>query len=253
MPDRAQSLLLCDLIALGYDDRFLVAPEAVAKVALAKVGFTLVSVVYGTDFNGLFGQETVPYGVVAKDGAGKVYVALRGTDDAKEWLEDGFAIPETATIFPPNVRVHKGFTDVYQTLRIGQTGDSMPLAAFLRAKDMSTVTGHSLGGALAYLLGAHLGPSCAYLETFEAPRVGDQAFCQWMDSRCPSHYRDVIVGDVVPHAPPEILGYRHAGVEIDMDPAPLLPLPSGNSLEALAARARALHVLTSVQAILGFT
>ena len=74
-----------------------------------------------------------------------------------------------------------------------------------------------------------------------------------MDSRCPSHYRDVIVGDVVPHAPPEILGYRHAGVEIDMDPAPLLPLPSGNSLEALAARARALHVLTSVQAILGFT
>ena len=169
MPERAQSILLTKLISLGYDDRFLVAPEAVATVGLAAIGFTLVSVVYGTDFKGMFGQETVPYGTISKDASGKVYIAFRGTDDAKEWLEDGFAIPETATIFPPNVRVHKGFTDVYQTLRIGQTGDSMPLAAFLRAKDMSTVTGHSLGGALAYLLGAHLGPSCAYLETFEAP------------------------------------------------------------------------------------
>lgn len=249
MPDRAQSLLLTRLIAIGYDDRFLVAPEAVATVGLAAIGFTLVSVVYGTDFKGMFGQETVPYGTISRDASGKVYIAFRGTDDAKEWLEDGWAFPEVTTLFPVTVKTHKGFTDVFQTL---VSGDSKPLSRALaeNAQTALTVTGHSLGGALAYLLGASLGNMCSYLETFEAPRVGNAAFCAWMDSRCPSHYRDVIVGDLVPHAPPEVLGYRHAGVEIDLDPAPLLPLPSGNSLEALAARSRALHILTSVQSIL---
>jgi len=241
MPDRAQSLLLTKLISVGYDDRFLVASEAVATVGLAALGFTLVSVVYGTDFKGLFGQETVPYGVLAKDGAGKVYVAFRGTDDAKEWLEDGFAIPEVTTTFPANCRTHKGFTDLFETL----TSQNKPILGLL-AGDPVTVTGHSLGGALAYLLGAVLGHGCGYLETFESPRVGDAAFCQWMDSRVPSHFRDVIMGDVVPHAPPELLGYTHAGVEIEFDPSPLLPLPAG-----AIDRARALHILTSVQTLLG--
>lgn len=248
MPDRAHSLLLTDLIAVGYDDRFLVAPEAVAEVRLAALGFTLLAVIYGDDFKGLFGQETVPYGVVAKDSAGGVYVAIRGTDDLKEWLEDGFAFHESTPFAPAGsgVQGHKGFVDLYLTLR-NATGT--PLKALVSPLQPQ-VTGHSLGAALATCLASDLGPSCAYCETFEGPRVFNKEGAAWMDSRLPSHFRDVIVGDVVPHAPPEILRYDHAGVEIDFDPAPLGPLPSGDSLEAIATRKRLLHILDSVQTLL---
>ena len=250
MLDRAQSLLLTGLISIGYDDRFLVAPESVAVVGLAKLGFKLVSVIYGTDFSGLPGEQTQPYGTISTGPDGTTYVAIRGTDGIEEWLEDAFAFPETYPIFPPNVRVHKGFADVYRTLRVGPEIGAKALldatTALITPKVI--VTGHSLGGALSYLLGAHLGYSCSHLETFEAPRVGDANFCNWMDSRVLSHFRHVIMGDVVPHAPPELMRYTHAGVEVDHDPTPLGAIPD-DPLKRLSF----LHVLGSVQALLGIT
>lgn len=242
MIPKAQSLLLTDLIAIGYDDRFLVAPEAVAKVRLAALGFSLVSVVWGVDFKGLFGQERVPYGLIATDPQGQPYCAIRGTDDAKEWLEDAWAFPEPWPFAEAGVHTHKGFTDVYQTL-CDDTGT--PLLAVLAPMEV-IVTGHSLGGALAYLIGAALGQSCSLLQTFEAPRAGDKAFCNWMDGRVKAHFRTVIVGDLVPHAPPELLGYSHAGIEIDMDPAGLAIPADTLPLD----RARFLHVLPSVQRLI---
>ena len=245
MPDKAQSLLLTRLIAIGYDDRFLAAPEPVAKVGLATLGFDLVSIIWGTDFKGLFGQERVPYGTVSRGPNGYTFVALRGTADAKEWIEDAWAFPEQCPFGPAGVQTHKGFTDLYETLADGQ-GKSLYGALGCGGV---TVTGHSLGAALATLLAAHLGPLCAYCETFEGPRVGDQAFCQWMDGRVSSHFRDVIIGDVVPHAPPEALRYGHAGVEIDFDPTPIV-IPPGTDWEG---HLRLLHILTSVQTVLQTT
>jgi hypothetical protein len=49
---------------------------------------------------------------------------------------------------------------------------------------------------------------------------------------------------LVPHAPPELNGYFHAGIEVDLDPSsinlPSLPF----------ARAKALHVIATVEALI---
>ena len=99
--------------------------------------------------------------------------------------------------------------------------------------------------SIAALMAAALGSGCGYCETFEGPRVGDLAFCKWMDSRVPNFYRDVIIGDVVPHAPPENLGYFHAGIEIDLDPSGVIPLTLDSKVFLESH-----HVLSSVQLLL---
>lgn len=239
MPDKAQSLFLASLIAPGYSPGFLASPLQTATTALYGVGrFDLVEIVWGVDFKGLFGQESVPYGIVAREAvSGQFYCALRGTDSAIEWLEDGWAIPEP---WPFAGNTHKGFTDVYQTLTVGP----QRLSDYLLGRK-AIVTGHSLGAALANLLAAALGPECLSCTTFEGPRVGDLAFCNWMDARTPDFFRYVIIGDVVPHAPPEKLGYFHSGIEIDLDPSGVIPLTLDPK-----AYLEGHHVLTSVLALL---
>lgn len=237
MLDKASNLLLTQLIAPGYMPGFLGSPAETAAGALDTLGFDLVGVVQGIDFKGLFGQEAVPYGVVAKQRlTGALFCAIRGTDSVKEWLEDGWAVPEP---WPFAGHTHKGFTDIYETLTVS----GVKLATFL-ADSGVTVTGHSLGAALAHLLAADLGKSCRACVSFEGPRVGDGEFCAWMDSRVLT-YRYVIIGDVVPHAPPENLGYTHPGIEIDLDPAGLIPLTLDPEVYLLSH-----HQLAYVQALL---
>jgi len=153
MPNRASDLVLTRLIAPGYAPGFLTSPAAVADAALPP-GFTLLEVIYGTDFKGLPGQTVTPYGTVSTGPDGQTYVALRGTDSAEEWLSDGWAVPEPWPFAATGGRTHKGFTDVYQTLTAG----GQPLQGYLEALGgLIVVTGHSLGAALANLLAAALG------------------------------------------------------------------------------------------------
>jgi hypothetical protein len=238
-PDKAAALFLTRLIAPGYSAGFLSDPLGTASAALAGVDkFDLIQPITGTDFKGLFGQEVVPYGLVLRRAyTGQVYWALRGTDSGREWMENGFALPEP---WPFAGHTHKGITDVYQTLSVGP----QRLADYLRGKN-AIGTGHSLGAGLANLLAADLGADCQLCVSFEGPRVGDSAFCDWMDSRVSSFFRYIIIGDVVPHAPPEWMGYRHAGMEIELDPGKLLPF-SSDPLKELGN----LHVLSSVQTLL---
>ena len=72
------------------------------------------------------------------------------------------------------------------------------------------LTGHSLGGALATLAAAHLGPETIQgLYTFGCPRVGDAPFASVLPAQ--SYVRFVHRDDWVPTVPPGILGYVHAG------------------------------------------
>ena len=218
MIDKASSLLLCRLIGIGYAPTFLGAPEPTAN-AMLPTGFSLVGIIWGTDFKGLFGQERVPYGTLSQGPDGQTYVALRGTDSVKEWISDGWAVPEPWPFSQdPAVHTHQGFTDIFQTLTLGEK----PLLGALDGLK-PLVTGHSLGGALAALLAPALGNGASCGVTFEAPRVGNGEFAAWSDRRVLT-YRYVIIGDVVPHAPPENLGYYHAGLELDLDPAGVIPL-----------------------------
>ena len=241
MPTKAQGLALTRPIAVCYQDSFLGDPENTARAGLGVLGYDLLSIIYGTDFKGLFGQEVVPYGVRYRDAAGRVHDAIRGTDDTKEWAEDFFAVLRQCPWAPPGVLVHAGIFGVYETL---VTKDGTPIAGGALSETLDT-EGHSLGGGLAAIHAARLGAACGQCTTFEGPRVWNLAGANWADTRVPNFSRYVIVGDVVPHAPPENLGYFHPGIELDLDPSGVIPLTL-DPKEYL----RSHHVLDSVQLLL---
>ncbi|GME91899.1 hypothetical protein B5S28_g150 [[Candida] boidinii] len=96
------------------------------------------------------------------------------------------------------------------------------------------VSGHSLGGAIAALVGIEfkilgLDP---IVVTYGQPKVGNALLSNWMDSKFNSdttisNYKSssavltkntftrvTHLGDTVPHLPPTLLGYTHAGCEV---------------------------------------
>ncbi|KAK6210818.1 hypothetical protein LQW54_005866 [Pestalotiopsis sp. IQ-011] len=87
-----------------------------------------------------------------------------------------------------------------------------------------TVTGHSMGGALASLAAASLagqGLSPAPY-TYGQPRTGDPAYADFVDSLFPGTlYRATHANDGVPQIPSQADGYRHHGTEYwqSADPA----------------------------------
>jgi len=82
------------------------------------------------------------------------------------------------------------------------------------------VTGHSLGGALASISATTLqrtlqGNRDIMLVTFGQPRTGNQAYANYVDKMLPGiAFRVVANKDLIPHAPPELVGAVHHGVEI---------------------------------------
>jgi hypothetical protein len=132
-----------------------------------------------------------------------------------DWLNDFHADLISDDRFPG--RVHAGFAASLTALWPGiidlatQSGDDRPLY----------ITGHSKGGALAFLaahLLAALDPICI---TFAAPRVGDYRFST--DYACSKTWRYENRGDIVPRLPP--LKYHPCGNQI-VSPASFAP-PEG--------------------------
>ena len=82
-----------------------------------------------------------------------------------------------------------------------------------------TITGHSLGGALAILYGAYVATNVlpnanVLVQTLGTPRVGDQTFKSSLRN-IPnlSNWRLVYRLDVVPRIPLETQNFVHAGQE----------------------------------------
>ncbi len=144
--------------------------------------------------------EDCNWGVAArKDDVG--VVAIRGTDNRQQWLEDFDALARPVS--HGAYWVHCGFEEVYSTIR-----DSVA-AAIKAVSGCRTVyiTGHSLGAALALLAG--LDNNNANTWTFAGPRVfgpGARLGC----------YRVVNHWDIVPNVPvPPI--YEHVGENVGVD------------------------------------
>jgi predicted lipase len=82
------------------------------------------------------------------------------------------------------------------------------------------ISGHSLGGALALLASVDiketLKPSNKItLYTYGQPRVGNQAWATYVYSLFPNNYiRVTHADDAVPHMPPRLVGFKHAGNEV---------------------------------------
>jgi triacylglycerol lipase len=127
--------------------------------------------------------------------------------------------PEQEQIYPytgessSGALMHRGFVQAYFSVR------SM-IHDFIKARQLSTVTvtGHSLGGALAilcaldvqYNFGTQVAVDCY---TFGAPKVGNSAFRDSFNRRVPSNFRFVNGMDLVPELPRWWQGYHHVATE----------------------------------------
>lgn len=219
------------LVAIAYSVAPAAPYTADAIAAIARAGYTFVEALYGnelaTDISPHEG-ETVTYGFLATSAAGELVAAIRGTDTIQEWLHDA------AFLFVPNP-IHSGggltedgFTAIYRSLRTGPDPNSPTAIAAItnlvstRGVSQVTVTGHSLGAALATLLALDAGLNSGVgskgitVYTFASPRVGEMFFHHTCDSVVPDTYRIFNRSDLVPQAP--LFPYEHVGNGLELVP-----------------------------------
>jgi hypothetical protein len=185
-----------------------------------------------------------------------VYVAFRGTSDARDALADLWLrkSPLPLSVDPAQkARVHAGFKWQCGSLLSEICGR---IASLGWVYDRVVYTGHSLGGALATLAGVHHsaclsvsnGKGCDVV-VFGCPRVGDRAFADLVGRLGLAVTRHEVVGDPVPLMPCRVR-WRHCGRCVRYDPPDFrdsspagdgddlgrlfaLPRPSGTRLHAV--------------------
>jgi hypothetical protein len=174
--------------------------------------------------NGGDGGAT-PYWFVGYDPVSKAaIVSHSGTDptNLQSLLVDANFFWDTLSpsLFPgisSSIQVHDGFTNAQAN------SASAVLAAVKKImKDRSvtkvTVIGHSLGGAIAQLDAIFLKlqiPSLAVkVITYGQPRIGNQAFANYMDTNFPDLTRVTNQEDLIPIVPGRFLGFHHSHGEI---------------------------------------
>lgn len=199
------------------------------KAAIRQAGYEFIEAIYGnelaTDFDPHLGR-TVTYGFLAKSVAGELVAAMRGTDTILEWIHDFAFLFEPDPIHAGGGMTEDGFTSIYDSLRVG-AADRAPkpieaIQAQVRAGGIEkiVVTGHSLGAALATLLGLDVGLNSGVknreVYTFASPRVGELFFHHAYDSVMPKTYRVHNRPDVVPLLP--LFPYEHVGTGLVLVP-----------------------------------
>ncbi|GLB38530.1 putative alpha beta-hydrolase [Lyophyllum shimeji] len=156
-----------------------------------------------------------------------VVVAHQGTDPLKlqAVLTDLEVLrgPLDSALFPgipDNVSVHTGFRDQHAIASKQILTEVQRLLATTGSSKVITV-GHSLGGAVAMLSALSMrlqlpADVSVTSTTFGAPRVGDQEFANFFDSKIPDFRRVNNEKDLVPIIPGRFLGFVHPQGEIHL-------------------------------------
>jgi triacylglycerol lipase len=150
-----------------------------------------------------FGKKKELFGFILQSDK-DIIIAFRGTDSKEDTLADLNASQCTFPWAANKCATHRGFTDIYNTLR----QQVIAVLANCSPDKRLIITGHSLGGALATLCAldiasnTHFGSPTVY--TFGAPRVGDPIFAANYNRLMTNNYRVVINSDLVPLLPPPI-------------------------------------------------
>ena len=165
----------------------------------------------------------------------EIIVAFRGTEGNTNWKFNLDVLMTSWEEQGAGVKVHEGFLKVYLSLALKLQEDLKSAIKQYGIDDRwrLTITGHSLGGALAAIatldifssvlrerLDASLpNPECNLI-TYGQPRVGNNAFIQKLASVLPlkSYLRVVNGADLVPHVPPFHTEYVHGGYELWVHP-----------------------------------
>ncbi|KAK0466696.1 Alpha/Beta hydrolase protein [Armillaria novae-zelandiae] len=173
---------------------------------------------------------TVPRFVIAHDkSTNSIVIAHQGTDPQNilSILNDAEFVPTPidTEFFPSaaekDIEVHSGFLATFS--RTASTVLSTVQSALTSTGAQSVVvTGHSLGAALATLDALMFHDALTNISiqttTFGSPRVGNQAFADFVDSSLSNggFSRITNKADPVPHLPPLVLDFVHAQGEVHL-------------------------------------
>ena len=146
------------------------------------------------------GNNEFAYNVVQDRGV--TIISIRGTDNGKNVLTDLDARPFKDRKL--GVQIHRGFRDASEKLR----DDILENVAL---EETIILTGHSLGGAIAQILGLWFEDDAYEVQiyTFGSPSVMIEQM--WEDG----HFRVYLENDPVPFLPP--FPYVHWGIRINAE------------------------------------
>jgi len=228
------ALRYASLVAIAYsvDPSADYNPATIATIKTA--GFSYLHTIYGdelaTDINPNIGKID-SFGFLASSDQGELVAIIRGTVTIMDWVHDAAFLMLPCPIGHGTGLTEDGFTSVYRSLRIGRSNSDPSLreavSAIFSQGGITTVTvaGHSLGGALAHLLGLDVAFNTPCRDpqvyTYASPRVGDHIFASIYNSSVPHTYRIVNRQDVVPQLPPILpLPYEHVNTKYELNPPP---------------------------------
>lgn len=134
----------------------------------------------------------------------EIIIAFRGTNSTSNWISNILASQIRFRYIKEKCLTHRGFTGIYASARDG----IISALARLSPDKPLTVTGHSLGGALATLCAVDLAANTAFsspsLYTYGSPRVGDPAFAKACSTYVHKSCRIANLFDLVTYAPPTV-------------------------------------------------
>ncbi|MGF1521653.1 MAG: lipase family protein [Leptolyngbyaceae cyanobacterium] len=152
--------------------------------------------------------------ILHKIDAEELYIVFRGSNRDIDWMnnlqfrQQIYRYGDESTT---DVRFHRGFMTAYFSIR-----DRLLAEVRKYPNCAITVTGHSLGGAVAkiaaldlqYNITQHTGQFIQVF-TFGAPRVGNRALVESFTRRVPNCYRFIFGWDIVTRIPRRWQGYKH--------------------------------------------
>lgn len=153
-----------------------------------------------------------------------IYVGFKGTDSPQNWMTNAeFALSrvpyepcnKVAEVSNP-VYVHQGFLDSAKLLH-AEVYDAVQASIARHPTYDIILTGHSLGGSLAVLMGLELefsGVHVSKVVTFGQPRIGNSAFATCVETLLPGARRYTNKADPVVHLPTLNVGYMHFAGEV---------------------------------------
>jgi hypothetical protein len=163
-----------------------------------------------------------------------IYVALRGSSSALNWLDDAEIKLVDYTTFPEcKCKVHYGFYRSIQGI-VNRTISTVSILKKRFPQYTIIMTGHSYGASTIQLLAMELAKAniTTVIYNFGQPRPGEARYAAFVNSVIPNYWRFTHSKDVVPHLPPmDIMGYYHSCREVFENEEGVLKLCSANNCE----------------------
>ncbi|KAI1480206.1 hypothetical protein K445DRAFT_319885 [Daldinia sp. EC12] len=160
------------------------------------------------------GHLTDIQGFVASDDTNELIVAsIRGSHSIRNWIADLSFIPIPCHL-ADDCTMHVGFHTAWKEIE-DELLDAITAAKEANPSYKIVFTGHSLGGAVATVAAGYAREQGYELDlyTYGSPRVGNQAFVDFVTAQPGGEYRVTHLDDPVPRLPPIAADYRHTSPE----------------------------------------